>query len=107
MEIQNCRAHSVRCGCAVWMSTAARAAYLPDLGLNFAYGIDAAHFATQEAERRAEPRLLGHGNAGYSALGLALDGAQGASGEDIFATSARPRSVQRSADDRTARRVIR
>jgi len=38
---------------------AARAAYLPDLGLNFAYGIDAAHFATQEAD--------GTRNLGYSA----------------------------------------
>jgi outer membrane protein TolC len=39
--------------------TAARAAYLPDLGLNFAYGIDAAHFASQEAD--------GARNLGYSA----------------------------------------
>jgi len=39
--------------------TAARAAYLPDLGLNFAYGIDAAQFATRSPE--------GFRNLGYSA----------------------------------------
>jgi outer membrane protein TolC len=39
--------------------TAARAAYLPDLGLSVAYGIDAAHFASQEAD--------GARNLGYSA----------------------------------------
>jgi outer membrane protein TolC len=39
--------------------TAARAAYLPDLGLSVAYGIDAAHFASQEAN--------GVRNLGYSA----------------------------------------
>jgi outer membrane protein TolC len=40
--------------------TAARAAYLPDLGLSVAYGIDAAHFASQEAD--------GARNLGYSAM---------------------------------------
>lgn len=39
--------------------TAARAAYLPDLALNFAYGIDAAQFATTSAD--------GFRNLGYSA----------------------------------------
>jgi outer membrane protein TolC len=39
--------------------TAARAAYLPDLGLNFAYGIDAAQFATRGND--------GVHNLGYSA----------------------------------------
>jgi outer membrane protein TolC len=39
--------------------TAARAAYLPDLGLSVAYGIDAAHFASREAD--------GARNLGYSA----------------------------------------
>jgi len=39
--------------------TAARAAYLPDLGLNFTYGIDAAQFATRGPE--------GVRNLGYSA----------------------------------------
>lgn len=39
--------------------TAARAAYLPDLALNFAYGIDAAQFATKNPE--------GLRNLGYSA----------------------------------------
>lgn len=39
--------------------TEARAAYLPDLGLNFAYGIDAAQFATKTPE--------GFRNLGYSA----------------------------------------
>lgn len=39
--------------------TAARAAYLPDLGLNFAYGIDAAQLATRSPE--------GFRNLGYSA----------------------------------------
>jgi outer membrane protein TolC len=39
--------------------TAARAAYLPDLGLSFAYGIDADHFASQEDN--------GVRNLGYSA----------------------------------------
>lgn len=39
--------------------TAARAAYLPDLGLSVAYGIDAAHLASQEAN--------GARNLGYSA----------------------------------------
>jgi outer membrane protein TolC len=38
---------------------AARAAYLPDLGLNAAYGIDAAHFASREVD--------GAKNLGYSA----------------------------------------
>jgi outer membrane protein TolC len=39
--------------------TAARAAYLPDLGLSFAYGIDADHFASREGN--------GVRNLGYSA----------------------------------------
>jgi outer membrane protein TolC len=39
--------------------TAARAAYLPDLGLNFTYGIDAEHFATRGPENVR--------NLGYSA----------------------------------------
>jgi outer membrane protein TolC len=39
--------------------TAARAAYLPDLGLSFAYGIDADHFASQQSN--------GVRNLGYSA----------------------------------------
>ena len=39
--------------------TSARAAYLPDLGLNFAYGIDVAQFAARGSD--------GVHNLGYSA----------------------------------------
>ena len=45
-------------------------AYLPDLALNYTYGIDAAQFAAQRLRRRTQPRLLRQRDTRHSRVGL-------------------------------------
>ena len=61
---------------------AARAAYLPDLGLNVTYGVDAPQFAVNGPDESAQPGLLGQRHARHSGVGLALDRAQGEAERD-------------------------